>query len=96
MKTKMIGWILLLTLLVASGTVLAGAVAPMRLDWYVLTGNGGGQATSSHYKLDFTVGQTVVGAASSTHYGLGLGYWAGIVTLKLYLPVLLRNYFSGF
>lgn len=109
MKTRMMGLILLVALLVLSGTVLAatasralgeaGAVAPMRLDWYVLTGSGGGEATSSHYQLDFTVGQTVVGAASSTNYGLGLGYWAGIVsaappgpTFDLYLPIVLRNF----
>jgi hypothetical protein len=101
MKTKTVGLILLLALLVASGSVVA-ATAPYQLGWHVF-GGGGGQATSTHYKLDFTLGQTAIGAASSSHYNLGLGYWPGVMigappgaANKLFLPVMLRNHTTGF
>lgn len=98
MKIQMRGLTLVLALLLLSGTVLAAAAA-YRLNWYVLTGSGGGQATSGSYRLNFTVGQAAIGAASSPNYRLSLGYWAGIVgaagpgpAFELYLPVLLRNH----
>jgi hypothetical protein len=98
MKIHIRGLILLLALLVVSGTALAAAAA-YRLDWYVLSGSGGGRATSSKYQLGFTVGQAAAGAASSANYRLIVGYWAGVVpgagpgpAFDLYLPILLRHY----
>ena len=101
MKTRTVGLLLLLTLLLASGTALASAV-PNQLNWYVF-GGGGGHVTSTHYGVGFTMGQTVVGTASSTQYSLGLGFWPGIgigappgAAIKLFLPVILRNHSTGF
>jgi hypothetical protein len=98
MKIHMRSLILLLALLVVSGTALAAAAA-YRLDWYVLTGSGGGRATSSNYQLGFTVGQAAAGASSSPNYRLTVGYWAGVMpgagpgpAFDLYLPILLRHY----
>jgi hypothetical protein len=98
MKTTIRGLAFLLALLVLCGTVLAAAAA-YNLDWYVLTGSGGGHGSSSHYQLDFTVGQAAVGAASSPNYRLGVGYWAGVIaggepgpTFDLYLPILMRQH----
>jgi hypothetical protein len=98
MKTTIRSLTLVLALLILSGTVLAAAAA-YNLDWYVLTGAGGGRSSSSSYGLEFTVGQTVIGAASSPGYRLALGYWGGLLggappgpTFDLFLPILLRNH----
>jgi hypothetical protein len=63
-----------------------------RLDWFTpMTGGGGGPASSANYVVNFTVGQSVVGASSSLHYGIGLGYWYGAwPILRLFLPLILR------
>lgn len=78
--------------LLVAGSVLAMASTNYRLDWYTpLTGGGGGPAGSAHYAVNLTVGQTAIGAASSTHYQVGLGYWYGAAAgYKIYLPVVLR------
>jgi hypothetical protein len=81
------------------GLLLAGAALAMssdnyRLDWFTpLTGSGGGAASSDHYAINFTVGQTVVGASSSTSFGACLGYWCGgAAGYRIYLPLVLRNF----
>ena len=64
-----------------------------RLDWFTpLTGGGGGPASSTHYAVNFTVGQSVIGACSSANYAVELGYWAGIREYLTYLPLVLRAY----
>ncbi len=63
-----------------------------RLDWFTpMTTGGGGAASSAHYAVNFTIGQTAYNASASTNYGVGLGYWYGAaVTYKLYLPLILK------
>ena len=78
------------------GLVLAQIASAMsspnyRLDWFTpLTTGGGGAATSTHYAVDLTIGQTASEASASTRYQAGLGYWAGIITYRVYLPLVLK------
>jgi len=88
---------ILLTL--AALLLLAGRALAMRsdhywLDWYTpLTGGGGGPASSTHYAVNFTVGQSVIGASASTHYKGCLGFWCGAAArYGVYLPLVLRNH----
>jgi len=78
MKRKAILFTLLLLLLSVHG-VQAMSSANFALDWFTpADSNGGGPSTSANYAANFTVGQTVIGASASTHYGIGLGYWYGL------------------
>jgi hypothetical protein len=92
MKTKLtagVGVFLALLLLISG--VRAMSSDNYRLDWFTpLTGGGGGPAASVHYTVNLTVGQSAVGASSSTNYGAGLGYWYGIRGYHIYLPLVLR------
>jgi hypothetical protein len=71
---------------------LAMSSAGYQLDWFTpLTGGGGGSASSTHYAVMFTIGQTATGASTSTSYKTGLGYWYGVDgSTRVYLPVILR------
>jgi hypothetical protein len=76
-------------LLTSSALALSAAY---RLDWLVpLTGGGGGPASSTHYEANLTVGQTAIGASTSTNYKASLGYWYGIPAYNFYLPLVLKN-----
>ena len=71
--------------LVAILFITSGALAMesgnYRLDWFTpLTGSGGGAASSDSYAVNFTVGQTLVGAPDSASYEGCLGYWCGTAT----------------
>jgi len=81
--------------LLLAGRALAMSSANYRLDWFVpLTGGGGGPAQSAHYAVNFTVGQSAIGAGlTSTNYRGCLGYWCGTAAqYRVYLPLVLRNY----
>jgi len=88
----LIGLFLLCTFLLA-GSVLAMSSDNYQMNWYVpLTGGGGAAASSTNYAIDYTVGQAVIGASSSTGYGVRLGYWySAAADLYLYLPIILRE-----
>ncbi len=79
--------------LLLAGRALAMSSANYRLDWFTpLTGGGGGPAQSAHYAVNFTVGQSAIGMASSSNYGGCLGYWCGAAAeYRIYLPLVLRN-----
>jgi hypothetical protein len=48
---------------------------------------------SDNYAINLTVGQTVVGASSSTSYGARLGYWCGgAAGYWIYLTLVLRSF----
>ncbi len=85
--------IMLVILLLLAGGALAMSSANYRLDWFIpVTGGGGGPANSAHYAVNFTVGQSAIGASNSTNYGACLGYWCGAgEQYRLYLPLVLRN-----
>lgn len=92
MKLKVILLTLAVLLLLADGA-LAMSSANYKLDWFTpMTGGGGGPSSSANYAVNFTVGQSVIGASSSANYQAGLGYWyGGAVEHRIYLPVILRN-----
>lgn len=93
MKMKIVLVSVLAALLLTSSALALSAA--YRLDWFVpLTGGGGGPASSANYKANLTVGQTAIGASSSTNYKAGLGYWYGIPAYHFYLPLVLKNFSS--
>ncbi len=83
-----------LCVLLLTSRALAMSSINYRLDWFVpLTGGGGGPAQSAHYAVNFTVGQSAIGTASSMSYGGCLGYWCGAAgQYRVYLPLVLRNF----
>ena len=79
MKRKAILFMLILILLGVQG-VQAMESANFILDWFTpLTSGGGGPSSSAHYAANFTIGQSAIGASSSTSYSAGIGYWYGLV-----------------
>jgi hypothetical protein len=68
-----------------------------KLDWFVpLTAGSVGSSQSTHFALNFTLGQTVVGPGSSDQFKAGLGFWYGgmegvIQPFRLYLPLIERS-----
>jgi hypothetical protein len=88
-----------LTIVLLYALVLAGNALAMRsdnywLDWFTpLTGGGGGPANSDNYAVNFTIGQSAIGAANSTNYKAGLGYWYGAAGgYEIYLPLVMKSY----
>lgn len=83
---------ILLCLFGLAGSALAMTSTHYRLDWFTpLTTNSGRSATSAHYAVNLTVGQTVRGAASSASYQAGLGYWYGVGILhRILLPLIMK------
>jgi hypothetical protein len=95
MKRKTVLLTLLILLLLAHGAQAMSSIN-FNLNWLVpLTSSGGGPASSVHYAANFTVGQTVINASSSTNYAVGLGYWYGIlptfrVRFQVRLPIIIK------
>jgi hypothetical protein len=83
--------LVLIGLLLFTSQAAAMSSTHYRLDWFTpLTTGGGGTASSAHYAVNYTIGQTAPQASVSGHYQAGLGYWAGIVSYRLYLPLVLK------
>jgi len=80
--------------LLLSSAALAMESANYKLEWFTpLTSSGGGAANSDHYAVNFTVGQSVVGASDSTGYAGCLGYWCGAAAeYRIFLPLVMRNF----
>ncbi|MBU0496255.1 MAG: hypothetical protein KKB13_30745, partial [Chloroflexi bacterium] len=68
MKTKLMAGVgVLFILLLLASNALAMRSTNYWLDWYTpLTGGGGGPASSTNYAVNFTVGQSAIGASAST------------------------------
>ncbi len=82
----------LAALLLLAGSVLAMSSANYRLDWFTpMISGGGGPASSAHYAINLTVGQTAIGASAGEHYGTGLGYWYGMTFFRIFLPSVIRQ-----
>ncbi|MFL7790939.1 MAG: hypothetical protein AB8I69_02270 [Anaerolineae bacterium] len=83
--------LILAALLILAGGVLAMESTDYKLAWFLPLNGSGGKSSSTSYVTNFTVGQSAVGAASSTNYGGCLGYWCGIeIDYAIYLPLVLR------
>lgn len=89
-------WFIILLCVLLGGLVIVQMAAAMssthyRLDWFTpLTTGGGGATSSTHYAVNYTIGQIAPQASASVHYQTGLGYWAGIISYRLYLPIVLK------
>ena len=83
--------LVLATCLLLAVGALAMSSDNYKLDWFVpLTASGGGAASSEHYAIRFTVGQTVIGTSDSSRYECSLGYWCGgAAGHRIYLPLVL-------
>jgi hypothetical protein len=91
---RSITFLILIVLLLWAGSALAMSSTNYRLDWFTpMTGGGGGPASSTFYSANLTVGQTVIGASASEHYGSGLGYWYGLLSniFHNFLTLLMKN-----
>jgi hypothetical protein len=94
-KLKILLAIALVCTLLLVGNALAMSSTNFRLDWFTpLTGGGGGPISSTNFKINYTLGQTAIGASSSTNYKVGLGFWYGVdgASNSIYLPLVLKNY----
>jgi hypothetical protein len=90
-----------ITLLLALGTSLSlvSAVlaipAATTLDRHVI-GGGGGHTEAGIFILDATIGQALVGTASSASTDLCAGFWCGLGvgmgSRTIYLPLVLRHF----
>jgi biotin transporter BioY len=85
-------FVVLLSGLLLAQIALAMSSANYKLDWFTpLTSGGGGAASSTHYAVNLTIGQTARGASTSTSYKAGLGYWYGAVGgYRIYLPLIMK------
>lgn len=90
MKRTTILLALLIIFLLSTSSALAMSSTNYKLDWFVPLTGGGGPAASANYAVNFTVGQTAIGAATITNYGLGLGYWYGVMIRNIFLPLIMR------
>lgn len=87
----------LAVLLLLAGRALAMSSAHYRLDWFTPLTGSGGPASSTHYAVHFSVGQSAIGTASSTGYGGCLGYWCGTAggaagPFRVYLPFVFKHF----
>jgi hypothetical protein len=87
-----IGLLSLLAIALVVGAV-AMTSSNYHLKWFTPgTGGGGGPVASSNYAVNFTVGQTVIGQASSSNYKTDLGYWYGLLRMfRRFLPIVTEN-----
>ncbi len=89
--------LILIILLLWAGNALAMSSTNYRLEWFTpMTGGGGAPTSSTNYAANFTVGQTVIAASASEHFGSGLGYWVGFLSSATrnflnFLPLVQRN-----
>ena len=85
-------FLILIAFLLLGGSALAMSSANYRLDWFSPLTGSGGAASSTNYAVNFTVGQSAIGASASTNYGGCLGYWCETaVEDRVYLPLVLRD-----
>jgi CSLREA domain-containing protein len=78
MKRRTAIMIVTCAFLLLSGVALARSAAGFDLAWHVIAG-GGGQATSSSYIVNGSIGQPIVAESSGTGYRLSAGFWPGIM-----------------
>ena len=88
--------LIILLIVLLSGLLLAQIAVAMsstnyRLDWSTALTGSGGSASSVHYAINFTVGQSAIGASASASYKAGLGYWYGAAGgYRIFLPLIMK------
>jgi len=89
-KITVILIVLVALLFVVSG-VQAMSSAGFELYWFTPLTGGGGAASSAHFSAHVTLGQSVIGSASSVSYETGVGFWHGLWSKwTVYLPAILK------
>ncbi|MCL4487169.1 MAG: hypothetical protein M1570_03445 [Chloroflexi bacterium] len=92
-KMRMVTFVVtLLCFLLLTSSAFAMSSTNYKLDWFVPgTSGGGGKASSTHYAVDLTVGQTAIVKSTSTNFGVGLGYWYGtLLGGPVYMPLIVK------
>ena len=88
--------IILFTIMALSLVLVTGVWAMSspnyQLDWFTpMTSSSGGEASSTNYAADVTVGQTAIGPLGSANYHASLGYWFGQSLVRIvHLPLIQR------
>ncbi len=83
--------VILLCVLGLAQVALAMSSTNYRLDWFTPLTGGGGSASSTHYAINFTVGQSAIGTSTSTSYNAGLGFWHGASSsYRVFLPLIMK------
>ncbi len=91
-KTSRFFLLILLGLLLVSGSVIASSGGTFDLPWMTVDG-GGGSSSGGSYALSGTVGQTDAGGPlSGGSYTLNGGFWVGtgISEWEVYLPLIVQ------
>jgi hypothetical protein len=93
LKRKSIIYLVLgLTVLLLAQNVLAMSSANYRLDWFTpLTIAGGGLSHSVNFSANVSIGQSFIGASSNSKYRSGQGYWYGLQSKQMFLPLISKN-----
>lgn len=55
----------------------AASALPSSIDWSSVNSGGTTGASSTNFKMGFSVGQSVAGSGASTSYKTGIGFWYG-------------------
>lgn len=82
----------MLTVMALASVLVSGVWAMSspnyQLNWFTpMTSSSGGEASSTNYGADVTVGQTAIGPIASSNFNVSLGYWIGQLSKWLvYLP----------
>lgn len=63
---------------VGAAPAAVASSASYEMNWYSINSGGIIEATSSTYAMSASVGQPVVGRASSPSYDMGAGFWYGV------------------
>ena len=66
----------LILILIIFLTASIAAAQNYQVDWYVI-GSGGGEANSSNYTINGTIGQALADQSQSANYILQSGFWVG-------------------
>jgi hypothetical protein len=90
-RTLLIGLAALSVALLVAAVALAQTSTGFDLSWHVLAG-GGGRVNSTHYAVNGTLGQGLVGFSGGTAYAMQSGYWQKWPDYRIYLPLTLKAY----
>lgn len=87
-------WLILLLIIIlglwVTPNVLAVESPNYRLEWFTPLTGSGGQMSSVNYQIEFSLGQTAIGAPKSSNYSLCLGFWCRELMGQVFLPLILR------
>ena len=90
-RTLVAGLAVLLAVLLLARAAGAQPPASYSLWWHVLAG-GAGRSGGTHYAMDSTLGQSIVGSSESGQYGMRSGYGQVWRDELLYLPLITKAY----